>query len=86
MSTDTTATFTYHSEWVSTTGKRWEQMQAEIARLRQENERLRASLLTLQHGDGCFCAAAFAMPDGSHPSHSAECEAARAALATTEEG
>ena len=44
------------------------------------------ALQGLCHGDGCFCEAAFAMPDGSHPRHSDECTKARTALVPFEEG
>jgi hypothetical protein len=42
-------------------------------------EDLLAALESLKHGDGCYCAAAFAM-DGAHPSHSDECRAACRAI------
>ena len=42
---------------------------------------LLAALEGRQHADGCYCEAAFAMNDGSHPQHSPECMAAMYAIA-----
>ena len=52
----------------------------EIERLQAKVARLREALEGLKHCDGCYCEAAFSMPDGSHPRHSVECEAACDAL------
>lgn len=51
-----------------------------IDRLRTKNAELREALKNLQHADGCYCDAAFAGPDGSHPSHAPECQRARELL------
>ena len=46
-------------------------------------EDLLEALKALQHADGCYCDAAFAMPD-TIVSHSDECDAALAAIAKAE--
>ena len=56
----------------------------EAKRERSADADLLGALKALRHADGCFCEAGFAMPDGSHPRHSPECEAAYAAIAKAE--
>ena len=51
--------------------------------VRAINAELVAALDGLRHADGCWCDAAFAMPD-TVVSHSAECISAQAAIAKME--
>ena len=57
-----------------------EDVMAENARLLTLAGELTEALESLQHGDGCYCDAAFAGP-GTIVRHTDECEVARAALA-----
>ena len=61
------------------------ELQAEVSRLRGLVSELVKALNAHKHTDGCWCEAAFSMPDGSHPRHSIECEASQDATAKAQE-
>lgn len=56
------------------------QLIAQAQELRAENARLREALGAFRHADGCWCDAAFGMPDGSHTRHSDACDIARSII------
>lgn len=64
------------------------QLNAEIAAMISERAKVnkllkmaQESLKNFEHEDGCFCEAAFSVPNGSHPRHSKECILAKDTLA-----
>lgn len=52
-----------------------------VVKLEAANKELVEALESFKHADGCYCEAAFSMPNGTQPRHTPECENARAIIA-----